>query len=118
MEGKENPKEFPDVKQKLSAPKKLSAFEKDRQAAQAKQQRAEAENAAALRAFENSFAAGDEDDDDDSFSHLSSRGRADWTKGSTSPLWRAGWQAWFPLQRDQGVDLAVLDHCPAHHRLA
>jgi U2-associated protein SR140 len=62
MEGKENPKEFPDIGQKLAAPKKLSAFEKERQAAQAKQQRAEAENAAALKAFENSFAAEDDDD--------------------------------------------------------
>ncbi|KAK3696409.1 hypothetical protein LTR37_017980 [Vermiconidia calcicola] len=62
MEGKDNPKEFPDVGQKLSAPKKLSAFEKERQAAAAKQQRAEAENAAALRAFENSFAGEDDDD--------------------------------------------------------
>ncbi|KAK3724197.1 hypothetical protein LTR37_001322 [Vermiconidia calcicola] len=67
MEGKDNPKEFPDVGQKLSAPKKLSAFEKERQAAAAKQQRAEAENAAALRAFENSFAG---DDDDDPLSSL------------------------------------------------
>ncbi|KAK5169840.1 uncharacterized protein LTR77_005818 [Saxophila tyrrhenica] len=71
MEGKETPKEFPDVSQKLSAPKKLSAFEKERQAAQAKQQRAEAENAAALKAFENSFAG---DDDDDGF-HTSYGGR-------------------------------------------
>ena len=62
MADEEHPKEFPDVNHKLAAPKKLSAFEKERQAAQAKQQRAEAENAAALRAFEDSFA--DEDDDD------------------------------------------------------
>lgn len=47
---------FPDVQQKLAAPKKLSAFEKERQAAALKQQRAEEENAAALREFEESFA--------------------------------------------------------------
>ena len=67
MEEKEDPKEFPDVTQKLAAPKKLSAFEKERQAAQAKQQRAEAENAAALKAFKDSFA---DEDDDDLPSHL------------------------------------------------
>lgn len=48
--------EFPDVQHKLAAPKKLSAFEKERQAAALKQQRAEEENAAALREFEDSFA--------------------------------------------------------------
>ena len=63
MEEKNHPKEFPDVSQKLAAPKKLSQFEKERQAAQAKQQRAEAEDAAALRDFEESFAAGDDDDE-------------------------------------------------------
>jgi U2-associated protein SR140 len=63
MEGKDNPKEFPDVSQKLAAPKKLSQFEKDRQAAQAKQQRAEEENAAALKAFQSSFDADDDEGD-------------------------------------------------------
>lgn len=67
MEQKDNPKEFPDVSQKLAAPKKLSAFEKERQAALAKQQRAEAEDAAALRDFEQAFAAREGDDDDDDF---------------------------------------------------
>ena len=59
-----HPEEFPDINQKLSAPKKLSAFEKERQAQAAKQQRAEAENAAALKEFEDSFARETEDDDD------------------------------------------------------
>lgn len=65
----EAPKEFPDVEQKLAAPKKLSAFEKDRQAALLKEKRAEAENAAALKAFAESF--GDNEDEDDSISQLS-----------------------------------------------
>ena len=60
---KEDLTEFPDVTQKLSAPKKISAFEKERLAAQAKQQRAEAENAAALREFEDAFNVADDDDD-------------------------------------------------------
>ena len=51
--------QFPDVQQKLAAPKKLSAFKKERQAAALKQQKAEEENAAALRAFEDSFADDD-----------------------------------------------------------
>ncbi|KAK4893467.1 hypothetical protein LTR27_008149 [Elasticomyces elasticus] len=59
----EAPKEFPDVVQKLSQPKKLSAFEKERQAADEKRRRAEAEDAAALKAFQDSFAEEDEDDD-------------------------------------------------------
>ena len=68
---KEDLTEFPDVTQKLSAPKKISAFEKERLAAQAKQQRAEAENAAALREFEDAFKVdNDEDDDDDLPQHL------------------------------------------------
>ncbi|KAH9825548.1 coatamer subunit protein [Teratosphaeria destructans] len=58
----EQVKEFPDVAHKLAVPKKLSAFEKDRLAAEEKRRRAESENAAALKAFEDSFA--DEDDDD------------------------------------------------------
>ena len=62
---KDKLEEFPDVSSKLAAPKKISAFEKDRQAAQAKQQRAEAENAAALREFEDAFKVGNEDDEDD-----------------------------------------------------
>jgi U2-associated protein SR140 len=60
---KEDLKEFPDVSQKLAAPKKISAFEKERLAAQAKQQRAEAENAAALREFEDAFNVDNDDDD-------------------------------------------------------
>lgn len=49
------PKEFPDVSQKLSAPKKLSAFEKERQAAEQKRRREEAENKALLETFEQDF---------------------------------------------------------------
>ncbi|KAK4542545.1 hypothetical protein LTR36_006593 [Oleoguttula mirabilis] len=67
----ENVKEFPDVSGKLAAPKKLSAFEKERQAAEAKRLRAEEENAAALRAFQDSFA-----DEDDEFITSVSGGRA------------------------------------------
>ena len=59
----EDPKEFPDVSQKLAAPKKLSAFEKERQAQEAKRQREEAETAAALKEFKDAFE--DEDDEDD-----------------------------------------------------
>ena len=70
MAEKEGGKEFPDVTQKLSAPKKLSAFEKDRQAEKAKRLRAQEEDAAALREFEDSF--GDEDEDD---GFMVSRGR-------------------------------------------
>ncbi|KAK4570312.1 hypothetical protein LTR86_002392 [Recurvomyces mirabilis] len=58
----EKVKEFPDVSNKLAAPKKLSQFERERQAAEVKRKQAEEENAAALRAFEDSF--GHEEDDD------------------------------------------------------
>ncbi|KAK0249072.1 hypothetical protein LTS09_015745 [Friedmanniomyces endolithicus] len=61
MAGEEAIKEFPDVNHKLAAPKKLSAFEKERQAADEKRRRAEAEDAAALKAFQDSF-GGDGDD--------------------------------------------------------
>lgn len=50
-----DPKEFPDVSHKLSAPKKQSQFEKDRQAAEEKRRRAEAENAAMLKEFQDDF---------------------------------------------------------------
>jgi U2-associated protein SR140 len=72
---KDKLEEFPDVSSKLAAPKKISAFEKERQAAQAKQQRAEAENAAALREFEDAFNVGNEDDDDDDLPRHYSGGR-------------------------------------------
>ena len=68
MADEQNPKEFPDVSHKLAAPKKLSAFEKERQAGEAKRQRAEAENAAALKAFEDSFA---DEVGDDPLPHIS-----------------------------------------------
>ncbi|EGP89718.1 uncharacterized protein MYCGRDRAFT_90406 [Zymoseptoria tritici IPO323] len=65
MANEEVPQEFPDVSQKLSAPKKLSAFERERQAQEEKRKRAAAENAAALKLFEDSFADEDKDDNDD-----------------------------------------------------
>jgi U2-associated protein SR140 len=63
------PKEFPDVSQKLSAPKKLSAFEKERQAAEQKRRREEAENKALLETFEQDFEQdeGSNNDDFDGF---------------------------------------------------
>ncbi|KAF2718138.1 hypothetical protein K431DRAFT_287877 [Polychaeton citri CBS 116435] len=67
----QHPEEFPDIGQKLAAPKKISQFERDRQAAEEKRKRAEAENAAALKEFQDSFA--DNNDDDDPLSHLSGR---------------------------------------------
>lgn len=62
MADEDDIREFPDVSHKLAAPKKLSAFEKERIAAEEKRKRAEEENAAALKDFEASF-GGDEDDD-------------------------------------------------------
>ncbi|KAF7187790.1 U2 snRNP-associated SURP motif-containing protein [Pseudocercospora fuligena] len=64
MAEEENPKEFPDVKEKLSAPKKLSAFEKERLAQEEKRRREQAEAAAALKDFEDSFGGNDDDDYD------------------------------------------------------
>ncbi|KAF2167775.1 hypothetical protein M409DRAFT_65876 [Zasmidium cellare ATCC 36951] len=55
MAGDDDPKEFPDVSHKLSAPKKLSAFERERQAAERKRRRAEAEDQAELKRFEEEF---------------------------------------------------------------
>nr|OQO28757.1 hypothetical protein B0A51_02526 [Rachicladosporium sp. CCFEE 5018]OQO32476.1 hypothetical protein B0A51_00265 [Rachicladosporium sp. CCFEE 5018] len=60
MDPEEDLKEFPDVTSKLAAPKKISAFEREKQAAEAKRLRAEEENAAALREFEESFGHDDE----------------------------------------------------------
>lgn len=62
MADEDDVREFPDVSHKLAAPKKLSAFEKERIAAEEKRKRAEEENAAALKDFEASF-GGDEGDD-------------------------------------------------------
>jgi U2-associated protein SR140 len=67
MADKDHLKEFPDVIEKLSAPKKLSAFEKERLAAEEKRRREQAETAAALREFEDSFGQDDDDDDFDGF---------------------------------------------------
>ncbi|GAB7324030.1 hypothetical protein MBLNU13_g07425t1 [Cladosporium sp. NU13] len=63
MAEEDDVQQFPDVKDKLAAPKKLSQFEKDRQIAEAKRRKEEEENAAALREFEDSFA--DDNDEDD-----------------------------------------------------
>ncbi|PPJ51460.1 hypothetical protein CBER1_09159 [Cercospora berteroae] len=62
MADEEAPKEFPDVSQKLAAPKKLSAFEKERLAAEEKRRREQAETAAALAEFEDSFGGSDDYD--------------------------------------------------------
>lgn len=66
MAEEDDVQQFPDVKEKLAAPKKLSQFEKDRQVAEAKRRKEEEENAAALREFEDSFA--DDNDQDDMIS--------------------------------------------------
>ncbi|PNS20796.1 hypothetical protein CAC42_2727 [Sphaceloma murrayae] len=52
---------FANVADKLNAPKKISQFEKARQEAEQKRLREEAEAAAALRDFEDSFAGEDEE---------------------------------------------------------
>ncbi|EME41617.1 hypothetical protein DOTSEDRAFT_81873 [Dothistroma septosporum NZE10] len=58
------PQEFPDVSVKLAAPKKLSAFERERLAAQEKKRREQQENEAALREFQDSLGGEEEDNDD------------------------------------------------------
>jgi hypothetical protein len=63
MADEDRVEQFPDVVQKLSAPKKLSKFEQEKKDADAKRRKEEEENAAALREFEESFAQ-DEDEDD------------------------------------------------------
>lgn len=60
-EEKKGPDKFASVTDKLNAPKKLSQFEKARQEAEQKRLREEAEAAAALRDFEDSFAGEDEE---------------------------------------------------------
>nr|POE89784.1 uncharacterized protein c11c11.01 [Quercus suber] len=55
MPDQEVVKEFPEISSKLAAPKKISAFEKERQDAAAKRQREEEETAAALKDFEDEF---------------------------------------------------------------
>ncbi|KAF2843613.1 hypothetical protein M501DRAFT_994599 [Patellaria atrata CBS 101060] len=66
-------KEFPDISVKLKAPAKKSLFERQKAEAEAKKQREEAENAAALQDFEKAFGVDDDEDDDFPLS-LSSRG--------------------------------------------
>ncbi|KAK3075722.1 hypothetical protein LTS18_013996, partial [Coniosporium uncinatum] len=53
--------QFPDLTNKLTAPTKKSAFERQKAEAEAKRAREEAENAAALEEFAASF-GGDEED--------------------------------------------------------
>lgn len=72
MDEKGKLKDFPDIHEKLSAPKKISVFERQRQEAESKRLREEAETRAALRAFEDSFA--EEDDDDDPISAIARGG--------------------------------------------
>lgn len=61
--------QFPDIEAKLQKPTKQSAFEKQRAEAAAKRQREEAENAAVLKDFVESF----DDEDDDNGLRLGSR---------------------------------------------
>lgn len=73
MDGKAKLKDFPHVQEKLNAPKKLSGFERQRQEAESKRLREEAENEAAMRAFVDDF-GGDADDDDDPISAIARGG--------------------------------------------
>lgn len=68
MDDKDKLKDFPDISEKLNAPKKISVFERQRQEAETKRLREEAETRKALREFENSFA--EDDDDDDPISNI------------------------------------------------
>nr|POF18520.1 u2 snrnp-associated surp motif-containing protein [Quercus suber] len=61
MADQELAKDFPDISSKLAAPKKISAYEKERQEAAAKRQRDEEETAAALKDFEKEFGVSEED---------------------------------------------------------
>jgi len=58
---------FPDINDKLNAPKKVSTFEKQRQEAESKRLREEAETRKALRDFQDAF---EDDDEDDPISQL------------------------------------------------
>lgn len=63
MASDDAPEQFPEVSQKLNAAKKLSAFEKDKQAQDEKRRREKAETDAALKQFEDDFGGGDDADD-------------------------------------------------------
>lgn len=75
-EEEDAPKEFPDVSTKLSAPKKLSAFERERLAAEEKKKRAEAEDAAALRDLIEDLVPAEDEDKDEAFDGFPSSARA------------------------------------------
>jgi U2-associated protein SR140 len=72
MADEDRVEQFPDVVQKLSAPKKLSKFEQEKKDADAKRRKEEEENAAALREFEESFAH--DEDEGDMISRMGERG--------------------------------------------
>lgn len=63
MASDDAPEQFPDVSQKLNAAKKLSAFEKERQAQEEKRRREKAETDAALKQFEDDFGGGGDVED-------------------------------------------------------
>lgn len=63
MASDDAPEQFPDVSQKLNAAKKLSAFEKEKQAQDEKRKREKAETDAALKQFEDDFGGGGDADD-------------------------------------------------------
>ena len=66
-------KEFPNISNKLTAPARKSVFERQRAEAEAKRQREEAENAAALDDFVKSF-EGDDDNRDNANEGVSGNG--------------------------------------------
>lgn len=63
MTSDDAPEQFPDVSQKLNAAKKLSAFEREKQAQEEKRRREKAETDAALKQFEDDFGGGGDVED-------------------------------------------------------
>ncbi|KAJ9632354.1 hypothetical protein H2203_000759 [Taxawa tesnikishii (nom. ined.)] len=100
MDDQEKLKQFPDIKGKLNAPKKISVFERQRQEAESKRLREEAETRKALRDFEDSFLDDDDDDDDDPIANIAA-GRGFGDSVPTGPR-GAGGQYWAVVIRTVG----------------
>jgi len=100
---------FPDINDKLNAPKKVSTFEKQRQEAESKRLREEAETRKALRDFQDAF---EDDDEDDPISQLARGYSSTGTRSAAGPYSAQGSSRHFTQDRPRNAGPGSLGPAP------
>ena len=101
---------FPDINDKLNAPKKVSTFEKQRQEAESKRLREEAETRKALRDFQDAF--DDDDDEDDPVSQLARGYSSSASRNTSGPQAALGGPRHFNQERPRNAGPGSLGPVP------